>query len=43
MALPFPSIYTPEGAFAFIVTVLVLTLVAAVVYLLAFTGASVPL
>lgn len=37
------SIYTPEGAFAYLLAVLLLTLVAGVVYLLAFTGANVPL
>lgn len=37
-----PSLYTPEGAFAYLLVVLALTLVAAVVYLLAFAGASVP-
>lgn len=42
MSVPFPSIYTPEGTFAFIMTVLALTLVAAVGYLLAFTGVGVP-
>lgn len=43
MELPVPSIYTPQGAFTFMMTVLVLTLVAIVVYLAAFTGASIPL
>lgn len=37
-----PSIYTPEGAFAYMLAVLGLALVAAVVYLLAFAGASIP-
>lgn len=37
-----PSIYTPEGAFATMLAVLALTLVAAVVYLVLFTGASMP-
>lgn len=36
------SIYTPGGAFAAMMLVLVLTLVAAVVYLVVFTGASIP-
>lgn len=40
MALP--SMYTPDGVFAYMVLVIALTLVASVVYLLAFTGASVP-
>jgi len=43
MALPFPSIYTPEGAFTFMMIVLVITLIAIASYLLVFTGASVPL
>lgn len=37
-----PSMYTPDGAFAYMVLVLALTLVASIVYLLVFTGASVP-
>ncbi len=43
MALPIPSIYTPEGAFTFMMSVLVITLIAIVVYLIVFTGASIPL
>ncbi|WP_281244702.1 hypothetical protein [Halostagnicola kamekurae] len=42
MDLQISSIYTPEGAFRFVMIVLGLTLVAIVVYLLAFTGASLP-
>lgn len=42
MDLRMPSIYTPEGAFTLVMIVLGLTLVAIVVYLLAFTGASLP-
>lgn len=38
-----PSLYTPEGAFAYMLVVIGLALVAAVVYLLAFTGATLPL
>jgi hypothetical protein len=41
--MPLPSIYTPEGAFEYVMLVLALTLVAAVGYLLVFTGASLPL
>lgn len=37
-----PSIYTPEGTFAYTLVVLGLALVATVVYLLAFAGATVP-
>lgn len=37
-----PSIYSPEGAFAAMLVVLGVSLVAAVVYLVAFTGASLP-
>jgi hypothetical protein len=37
------SIYTPEGSFAYLMATVVLALVAAVGYLLVFTGASVPL
>lgn len=36
------SIYTPEGSFRYLLVALAVALVAAVVYLLAFTGASVP-
>lgn len=36
------SIYTPEGAFEYMMLVILLTFVAAVVYLLVFTGASLP-
>lgn len=43
MELRISSIYTPEGAFAFMMIVLGLTLVAIVIYLVTFTGASVPL
>lgn len=42
MDLRMSSIYTPEGAFTFMMIVLAFTLVAIVVYLLAFTGASLP-
>jgi hypothetical protein len=38
-----PSIYTPEGSFAYLLAVLVAALAAAVAYLLAFTNASLPL
>ena len=34
------SVYTPDGAFAFLLVVLALTLVAAVGYLVLFTNAS---
>ncbi|MFC4986603.1 hypothetical protein [Saliphagus infecundisoli] len=37
-----PSIYTPEGAFAYMLAVIGLALVTAVVYLLSFAGATVP-
>ena len=37
------SIYTPEGSFAYLMAVVGLTLLAAVGYLLVFTGASLPL
>lgn len=37
-----PSIYTPEGTFAYMLVVLGLALVAAVVYLFAFAGATLP-
>lgn len=40
MALP--STYTPEGAYAYLMATLAATLVAAVVYLLAFTGVTLP-
>ncbi|WP_268257980.1 hypothetical protein [Halopiger goleimassiliensis] len=40
--MPGPSIYTPEGTFAFLMAVLGLALVAAIVYLVAFTGATIP-
>ena len=36
------SIYTPEGSFAYLMAVVGLTLLAAVGYLLVFTGAGVP-
>ena len=36
------SIYSPEGAFAAVMLVLAATLVAAVVYLVVFTGATIP-
>ncbi|SFC07840.1 hypothetical protein SAMN05444422_104152 [Halobiforma haloterrestris] len=42
MAHRFPSVYTPQGAFAYMMAVLLLALVAGLVYLAAFTGASVP-
>lgn len=42
MSVPFPSIYTPEGTFTAMMAVLALTLVAAVTYLVVFTGATVP-
>lgn len=37
-----PSIYTPEGTFTFVLLALGLALVAAIVYLLLFTGATFP-
>lgn len=37
------SIYTPEGAFDYVMLVVGLTLVVAAGYLLVFTGAGVPL
>lgn len=37
------SIYTPEGSFGYLMAIVFLTLVAAVVFLLLFTDASVPL
>lgn len=37
------SIYTPEGSFAYLMAVVGLTLLAAVGYLLVFTGADVPI
>ncbi|AEH36585.1 MULTISPECIES: hypothetical protein [Halopiger] len=40
--MPGPSIYTPEGTFAFMLTALGLALVAAIVYLVVFTGATIP-
>jgi hypothetical protein len=42
MEFQITSIYSPGGAFTFMMFVLVLTLVAIVIYLLAFTGASIP-
>lgn len=36
------TIYTPEGSFAYLMAVVGLSLLAAVGYLLVFTGASVP-
>lgn len=38
-----PSIYTPEGSFAYLLVVLVATLAAALAFLVAFAGASLPL
>ncbi|WP_169732165.1 hypothetical protein [Halostagnicola larsenii] len=43
MEFQITSIYTPGGAFAFMMIVLSLTLVAIIVYLLVFTGADVPI
>lgn len=43
MEFQITSIYTPGGAFTFMMIVLGLMLVAIVIFLLAFTGASVPL
>lgn len=40
--MPGPSIYTPEGTFTFMLTALALALIAAVVYLVIFTGATIP-
>lgn len=37
------SIYTPEGSFDYLMAIVLLTLVAAVVFLLVFTDASVPI
>lgn len=37
------SIYTPEGTFAYLMAAVGVTLLAAVVFLLVFTDASVPL
>lgn len=37
-----PSAYTPEGAFLYLIAVVVLALVAAVVYLVVFAGMAVP-
>lgn len=36
------SMYTPDGSFRYLLLVLLGTLVAAVVYLLAFTNATIP-
>lgn len=36
------SLYSPDGAFQFLLLALALTLVGAVVYLLVYTSASVP-
>lgn len=36
------SVYTPEGAFEAMLAILALTLVAAIVYLVVFTGATIP-
>lgn len=40
--MTFPSIYTPHGTFAAMMVVLALTLIAAVGYLVIFTGATIP-
>ena len=37
------STYTPEGTFDYLMAIVFLTLMAAVVYLLVFTNASVPI
>jgi len=38
-----PSIYTPEGSFAYLLVVLAVTLATAVAYLVVFAGAGLPL
>lgn len=42
LTVELPSIYTPEGSFAYLLVVLVVTLAAAVAFLVAFAGASLP-
>ncbi|SNZ02558.1 hypothetical protein SAMN06269185_0052 [Natronoarchaeum philippinense] len=37
-----PSVYTPEGSFAYLLVVLGATLVTAVTYLVVYAGASLP-
>ena len=37
-----PSVYTPEGSFAYLLVVLGATLAAAVAYLVVFAGAGLP-